>query len=142
MNAVVLDGSFVLSVVLEDERSESILRAIRTIRAMPAGSQYVPSHFWVEITNAMLMAERRKRISKEEMGRSLDAAFAIPVLTDDETNLRCPRETVRLAREFALTIYDAAYLELAIRHGAGLATVDRALACAARKAGVDVIPHL
>jgi predicted nucleic acid-binding protein len=141
VTAVVLDGSFVLSVVLEDEISESILHAIKTIRAMPTGSQYVPGHFWIEITNAMLMAERRKRISKEEMERSLDAAFAFPVLTDDETNLRCPRDTVRLAREFALTVYDAAYLELAIRHSAGLATVDKALARAARAAGVDVIPR-
>ncbi len=139
MNAVVLDGSFVLSVVLEDEISPSMLRTIGDIRALPVGSQHVPSHFWIEITNAMWTAERRKRIARSEMERSLEIAFALPVLTDDETSIRCRRETLTLAREFALTIYDAAYLELALRRNAALATVDRALARAARSVGTLVL---
>jgi predicted nucleic acid-binding protein len=138
VNAVVLDGSFALSVVLEDEFSPSVLRAIGNIRAMPAGSQHVPAHFWIEITNAMLMAERRRRISRNEMERSLGLAFTLPVLTDDETSVRCPRETLALAREYSLTVYDAAYLELAMRRGAGLATVDKALARAAKIAGIEL----
>jgi predicted nucleic acid-binding protein len=140
VNAVVLDGSFALSVLLADEFSPAALQTIRAVRAMLPGSRLVPTHFWIEITNAMLMAERRKRVSRSEMEESLQIAFALPLVTDEETSLRCPNETLALAREFSLTVYDAAYLELALRRNAGLATVDKALARAAKAVGVAVIP--
>ena len=138
MNAVVLDGSFIISVLLEDEFSASAMKAFKALRASPESKRLVPVHFWIEITNAMLMAERRKRTSMAEMEQSLELAFALPVLTDEETNLRCRNETLALARQFALTVYDAAYLELAMRRRAGLATVDKALARAAKVAGIEL----
>lgn len=139
MNAVVVDASFIVSVLLEDEFSTSAMKAFRTLRASPESTRFVPVHFWIEITNAMLMAERRKRTSMAEMEQSLELAFALPILTDEETNLRCRNETLALARKFALTVYDAAYLELAIRRHAGLATIDKALVRAAKVAGVELI---
>ena len=139
MKAVVLDGSFIISVLLQDEFSASAMKAFKGLRALPEGARLVPVHFWIEITNAMLMAERRKRTSMAEMEQSLELAFALPVRTDEETNVRCRTETLALAREFALTAYDAAYLELAIRRGAGLATVDKALVRAAKVAGIELV---
>jgi predicted nucleic acid-binding protein len=138
VKALVLDGSFALSVLLQDEFSAAALRALSVVRTIPAESRFVPSHFWIEVTNALLMAERRKRVSQADMAQSLQLAFALPVVTDDETSHRCPKDTLALAREFRLTIYDAAYLELAIRRGAGLATLDKALARAAAAAGVEI----
>jgi predicted nucleic acid-binding protein len=73
------------------------------------------------------------------MAEALEFVFALSITTDDETNRRCPGESLALAREHGLTVYDAAYLELALRRRAGLATLDRALARAARSAGVHVI---
>ncbi len=139
MNAVVFDGSFIISVLLEDEFSESAMKAFKALRAEPGLSLLVPVHFWIEISNALLMAERRKRTSLAEVEQSLELAFALPLSTDAETNLRCRRETLALAREFGLTAYDAAYLELAIRCHAGLASTDKALVRAARTAGVKMV---
>jgi predicted nucleic acid-binding protein len=63
----------------------------------------------------------------------------IGVVTDDETGARCAAETIALARQYDLTIYDAAYLELAIRRQTVLGTADRALARAAKAAGVGLL---
>jgi predicted nucleic acid-binding protein len=82
------------------------------------------------------MAERRKRASQAEITEALSLVAALPVVTDDQTAQRAFSDTVALARQYGLTIYDAAYLELAMRRGASLATTDGALSKAAKAAGV------
>jgi predicted nucleic acid-binding protein len=64
----------------------------------------------------------------------------LPVITDEETARRSGSDTIALARQYGLTIYDAAYLELAMRRGASLATTDRDLTKAAKAAGVSLFP--
>ena len=66
------------------------------------------------------------------------ASKELGIVTDDDTNKRAGRETMALARQYGLTIYDAAYLELAIRIGATLATNDNALEKAALASGVRI----
>lgn len=102
-------------------------------------STYVPSHWQLEIANGILMAERRNRISRTEAAEAFDIARTLPVITDDLTVARSGRETAALARQYGLTIYDAAYLELAMRQGSGLATLDKALSKAAASAGVTLL---
>lgn len=100
---------------------------------------WVPVHWSVELANALLMAERRKRISQAQSNGLLKAALALPLSTDEEMIQRLVEDTSNLARQFSLTIYDAAYLELAMRRGATLATSDRDLVKAAKAAGVKVL---
>ena len=79
---------------------------------------HVPSHWWVELTNGVIMAERRKRLTQALGMEALNLVAALNVITDDETPRRITSEAAALARQHGLTAYDAAYLELAIRRGA------------------------
>ncbi len=76
----------------------------------------------------MLVAERRDRLSADEVDQRLHALAALPVQTDDEPRLDV---ALALSRAHGLSIYDALYLELAQRHTVALATLDAALARAA-----------
>jgi predicted nucleic acid-binding protein len=137
LNGLVLDGSAILSFVLADERSAASVLVQQKLRSWT--KVYVPGHWWLEITNALLMAERRGRIEASEIPLVLSFIKAFSVITDDETAARSWDSTLTLARDYSLTIYDAAYLELALRRRSVLATVDKALARAARAAGVALL---
>jgi predicted nucleic acid-binding protein len=137
VTSLVLDVSTTLSFLLKDEFSPYAVRAIENLRT--ASSVFVPGHFWLEVSNALLMAERRNRASSAEISRAFQLVFGLRVSTDDETARRCQFDTLGLARQYKLTVYDAAYLELAMRRRSTLATVDKALARAAVAAGVDLL---
>ena len=137
MRALVMDGSTALGFLMADEQAPHARSALEALeRGVPT---FVPSHWALEIANGLLMAERRKRISRADASEAVEVLGQLPIETDGETSRRAPRESAGLARQYGLTVYDAAYLELALRRGAALATSDAALAKAARKAGVDVI---
>lgn len=136
MKALVIDASITLGFLLKDEQAGLSMKALK---AMEQGSStYVPSHWWLESANGLLMAERRKRASQADVTEALQLLQALPITTDDETAQRSGAETMALARQYALTSYDAAYLELAIRRKALLVTMDRALAVAAANVGVSI----
>jgi predicted nucleic acid-binding protein len=137
LNALVIDGSTILGVVLKDEHSLYTAKAMEAIKKRP--SMYVPSHWLLETTNGLLMAERRKRLSQVEVLEALEFIQALPMITDEQTASRCAGDILSIARHYALTIYDAAYLELAIRRRTTLATIDKALARAATAAGVELL---
>jgi predicted nucleic acid-binding protein len=139
VKALVLDVSATLAFVLTDELSALSDRILAAVEEHSERHLLVPGHFWIEVTNGLLMAERRGRASRAEMAEALRFVFALSIVTDDETNRRCPCESLSLAREHGLTVYDAAYLELALRHRADLATLDKALAKAAKSAGLHII---
>ena len=139
MNPLVVDGSVTVSFLLRDELSPVAIRSLDAIQASSADAVFVPNHFWIEVTNALLMAEKRHRISQAERSEALRIASDLPLTIDGETSQRCFSETLSLAREHGLTLYDAAYLELAIRLRATLATVDKALARASKAVGIRLI---
>ncbi|GMU23244.1 MAG: hypothetical protein AMXMBFR13_33260 [Phycisphaerae bacterium] len=129
---LILDTSAVLALAYEDEDAtyaESVLENVAGDRAV------VPTLFWFEIRNALLMGERRGRISREKTTSFLSDLALFPFEVDDQ-----PREAevMELARRYRLTIYDAAYLELAQRRHLPLATVDAAIIRAASAAGVHL----
>jgi predicted nucleic acid-binding protein len=134
---MVVDASTAISFLLKDEVSSYALKALASSRT--ASSVYVPIHFWLEISNGLLMAERRNRAPWSEISETFKFAFSLPYTTDEETAKRCQSESLSLARQFKLTIYDAAYLELALRRRLTLATVDKALSRAANAVGVDLL---
>jgi len=96
----------------------------------------VPRHWHLEIHNALLVADRRGRLSTDDVNQRLGALAALPVHTDDEPRLDV---ALALARAHDLSIYDALYLELAQRHASTLATLDAALARAAQAEGLALI---
>ena len=135
MNALVIDSSIALGFVLKDEQEPRALRAREFIKqGVPT---FVPAHWCVEVANGLVMAERRKRATQADTTESLNLVAALPVIVDDETARRVG-DTAALARQYGLTVYDAVYLELAMRKGAALATSDTALAKAAKAAGVAI----
>jgi predicted nucleic acid-binding protein len=82
------------------------------------------------------MAERTKRLRPAETSRFLALVGELEVEVDAQTATQALGETLALARRHALSAYDAAYLELAIRESLPLATLDEALKRAARRCGV------
>jgi predicted nucleic acid-binding protein len=137
MRALVIDGSTALGFLMSDERAPGALAALDALeRGVPT---FVPSHWPLEVANGLLMAERRKRATQADVAEALNAVLSLPFEIDGETARRVAGETGGLARQYGLTIYDAAYLELAMRRGATLATGDAELARAAKKAGVNLL---
>jgi predicted nucleic acid-binding protein len=101
---------------------------LKALHALEKGTKiFVPAHWGVEVANGLIMAERRKRASQADITEALGLVAALPVASDEETTRRACSDTAALARQYGLTIYDAAYLELAMRCGATLATTDKAL---------------
>lgn len=134
---IVIDASIALSWCFEDEASEET-DAIAA-RIIDTGA-IVPGLFKLEMANILLQAERRGRITPAQVAATIALLDELAIPVDGETADRAWRETLGLARAHALTSYDAAYLELALRRGAALATRDRKLAEAARALGVAVLP--
>ena len=131
--AFIVDCSVSLGWCLGDETGEY---AKDVLRELGGTSAHVPALWPLEMANGLLVAERRKRIAEADTMRVLDMIRVLPILVDDETHAHALGTTMALAREYALTAYDAAYLELAMRLDLPLATADRALAKAARESGV------
>ena len=136
MKALVIDGSTTLGFLLRDEQSAVALKALDAIEnGIPT---FVPAHWCVEVANGLIMAERRKRATQADITEAMGLVASLPVHADEETAQKAGSDTASLARQYGLTIYDAAYLELAMRRGATLATTDHALAKAARVSGVTI----
>lgn len=130
--ALVADTSAILAQAYDDEDATYAEAVIARIAAELA---VVPTLFWFEIRNALLMGERRGRITAAQTTAFLADLALLPIEIDEE-----PREAgvLDLARRHKLTVYDAAYLELAQRRNLPLATIDDALARAAKAARVRV----
>ena len=138
MKALVIDGSTAIGFLMQDEQDADALKSLAIIES--GTPTYVPAYWCVEVANGLVMAERRKRASQADITEALNLVAALPVIEDDETARRVGSDTTALARQYGLTIYDACYLELAMRRGAALATSDHALAKAAKAAGVAIFP--
>lgn len=135
MAALVLDCSMTLAWVLEDERPDLVANVLD--RVVEEGA-LAPTLWPLEVGNALLVAERRGRLSASHRAQALRDLAELPITLDDETTSRAWRETMTLAETHDLTLYDAAYLELALRRGLALATLDKALRNAAGQVGVFV----
>jgi predicted nucleic acid-binding protein len=112
--------------------------AYAVLDALPDSTAMAPALWPVELANALAMGERRKRITRSDTTRFLALIAALPIEIDPETSARALDYVLPLARTFSLTSYDATYLDLAMREGLTLATLDADLRKAARKAGVRI----
>ena len=98
----------------------------------------VPALWSVEITNAVLMAERRKRVKQPEIRRFVELLDALTVIIDSQSVTESVSNILPTAREYGLSAYAAAYLDVAVRHAVPLATLDSAFQKAGRKAGIEI----
>jgi predicted nucleic acid-binding protein len=133
----VIDASVALSWCFEDEASPATDALLD--EALDHGA-LVPGLWFLELGNVLLQAERRGRISGPDVTARLELFSALPIFVDQQATGRAWSEILALARAESLTTYDATYLELALRRRAALATKDEALAAAARRHGVAVVP--
>lgn len=132
-----LDASLTLSWFFEDEITEETeqLQALMTEGA----EALCPPHWPLEVANSLLMAERKKlsQASKTAQFLSLLSHLRILVKPGDAGS---GNSLLLLGREQGLTVYDAAYLELAMQSGMPLGTLDGALRQAAGRVGVALLP--
>jgi predicted nucleic acid-binding protein len=129
----VLDGSIALAWYFKDEAdpyADAVAARFTIARAA------VPSIWHLEVANAVLMGERRRRSTEAQAAKWLSYLGSLPIAVDDQTNDRAWGEILSLARAHHLSAYDAAYLELALRRGLPLATLDNRLKAAASALGV------
>ena len=115
MSSLVLDCSVAMVWCFEDE---SNARADAALEMTGVGGAFVPSIWPLEIQNVLL--------------------GALPIHIDTEHAQWPLGSLLTIARELKLSAYDAAYIELAMRQGAPLATLDKNLQTAARKVGISI----
>jgi predicted nucleic acid-binding protein len=132
----VLDNSVALAWCFEDEHTEPVMNLLDRVAERGA---FAPSLWPLEALNGLLMAERRKRLDARRRNTLAGFLRALPITLDMETADHAWTATVRLAERYRLTMYDAAYLELAQRRKLPLATLDQELIKAAKAAGVTLL---
>ncbi len=99
---------------------------------------FVPNLWHLEAINVLVRAEKRQWLSSEQSQLFLALVMQLPIQVDNETARNAMTTTLTLAREYNLSAYDAAYLELALRFNMPLATLDVDLRKAAVKVGVVI----
>jgi len=129
----VVDASVAVCWFMPDERDPIADAALRKIRLDPAVTSVL---WWYELRNVLIVNERRGRLDNAKTVRVLRLLRGLAVATDADVE---EEALMQLARRHRLTVYDAAYLELALRKGYPLATLDAALSIAARAEGVPLI---
>ena len=131
----VLDASITMTWCFVDEASAY---ADTVLTRLGHASALTPGIWPLEVCNALAVAERRGRIDQAGVSRFLTALSALPILVQPERPERAFNNILALARQYALSSYDASYLDLAMRYGLPLATADTRLKEAAQAAGVAI----
>jgi len=132
----VLDASLTLAWAFNEEETESAKAALVQVLDHVV---MAPSVWPLEIANAVVVATRHGRFVESEVPDFIAMISGLDVEVDERAHLAAFDDILRLAQEHGLSSYDAAYLELALRLDAPLATLDAGLARAARGAGVELV---
>lgn len=133
--AFVLDNSVVVAWALAEEHPG----AEHVMDLLADGEARVPGIWPLEFANALLVAERRNRLTEADAVEIREIVLALPIRVVPETTAQLLSVVLGLAREQGLSVYDASYLDLAMREGLGLATLDERLRDAARRCGVPLL---
>jgi len=132
----VIDNSVVMSWCFKDETSEYTDAVLNRLEYSTA---FVPSIWPLEVGNVLLVAERNKRLRQADSIRFIALLSELPIIVEPESPDRMMNEIVSIARAYDLSTYDASYLDLAMRKGIPIATLDKSLLRAAKKSNVPVI---
>ena len=137
MAVFVVDASLALAWWFEDEGSSRTNILLERLRQ---GDQIVvPAHWPTEILNGLLVAQRRKRISAGQPALFWDEIERLPIETEPALTSDRAKTVLALSEKHSLTVYDAAYLELALRRGLPLGTLDADLRNAAHAESVALL---
>jgi predicted nucleic acid-binding protein len=134
--SLVLDSSATLAWIYSDETTDPVLQVLDLIIEDGA---WVSGLWRLETANVLEMGVRRGRHNASFRDSALSDLALLPINVDPETDRHAWGATVRLAERHRLTLYDASYLELALRRSLPLATLDRELSAAAGAEGVSLL---
>ena len=138
MSRFVLDNTVTMAWCFTDEAgefSETLLNRLSDL----TDTALVPALWLYEVVNVTEMAVRKGRISKDKATAFIESLTDLPIEVEDLSRTEVFGSVRAVAERYRLTSYDAAYLELAIRHRLPLAALDRDLNNAARAAGVELV---
>ena len=137
--SLVLDNSVAMLWLLPQSNPAGLVLAQKVLDRLQESGALVPSLWHLEAANVMVKSLRTEKITQAQASTFVALLEALDIGTDGETNLRALHDTLDLSRRYNLSAYDAAYLELALRKGLPLATLDAQLSHAAQQAGVPVL---
>ena len=130
--SLIIDASVVIAWAFKEQHAT----AERALARIQAEEAIVPALWWYELRNVLVLGDRQKRVTERETARFLRNISRLTITIDSSPN---EAQVLTLARRHRLTVYDAAYLELAGREALPLATLDEELAAAARVEQVALI---
>ncbi len=135
----VLDASVALLWLVPGTHPAGVDYAEATLVALKDAQAVVPSLWALEVANVVAKLETKTIVTEADSQRYVALLGQLPIVTDPATATHALGDTLNLARRYRLSAYDAAYLELALRTGLPLATLDAGLAKAAATAGVQIL---
>ena len=133
----IVDNSVVMSWCFKDEAhpfADSVLDRLSEVKA------YVPCLWPLEVVNVLLVAESRKIISEADSIRFVSLLSHLPIFVEHEKPKEVMKDLLGLARAHKLSSYDASYLDLALKKGLPLATLDKKLRKAAETMNIAILP--
>ena len=132
--AFVVDASIAFAWVLPNQASSEAEALLERIES--GEGAVVPSLWFLEVANGLLVAQRRKRVTAPERILALERLSALALAVDKDDTRNAFGRTSALAEQYGLSVYDATYLELAMRRKLPLATRDRTLRSAAKRSDI------
>lgn len=136
---LVIDCSFIMASILPDELQTKVDEIYEQI-STKVYNVYVPAVFYLECNNVLISSLKKKRINKNDYEEYLQILYHLPVTVDRFcSNPESLYAIGRIADKYDLTSYDGAYLELALRIGARIATLDKALSQSCKTADIESV---
>ncbi|MEA3336822.1 MAG: type II toxin-antitoxin system VapC family toxin [Chloroflexota bacterium] len=132
----VIDNSIVMTWCFIDEANQY---ADAVLENLSQAKAVVPTIWPLEVVNVLLVAERRKRMRELDSVRFLSLLSQLPIDVEQTWPERSMKDLLASGRANDLSSYDASYLDLAMRQGLPIATLDRKLVAAARRIGVPIL---
>ena len=132
----VLDNSVTMRWFFGDGKPQDLAYAGTVLDLMQEAQALVPATWGLEVANVIAKAEEKALVTEARSGAFLEMLEDVDIEADSATFAHALSDTLQLARRYKLSSYDASYLELALRLGLPLATLDDGLQKAAKKAGV------
>jgi predicted nucleic acid-binding protein len=132
----VVDNSIVMTWCFKDEANQY---ADAILNSLTEAVAIVPAIWPLEIVNVLLVAERRERLHESDSVRFISLLSQLPIVVDRTWPERTMKDLLAIGRANSLSSYDAAYLELAMRQGLPIATLDNKLLEAARRVDIPML---
>ena len=132
----VVDNSIVMSWCFADEKNDY---ADDTLNKLKHNSAIVPAIWQLEVINVLLVAKRQQRITQSDTAHFLALLNRLPITVEPVIYDSTMEKILAIGRSHQLSSYDSAYLELAMRHGIPIATLDSRLSIAAQTVAVPLL---